>query len=271
MHPFDTLLELDEDYVRLDCAALRLSDGMYRGLPFDLGLALLDDLAGAVADKRAGLSAPLRYAAMRDVLVVERGFSGAPDYDRDARNFCLNHGLAQRTGAPVTLSVIWIEVARRLKWPVSGVGWPGHFVVRFDDPDRFVLADPYWEGVSLSLEDCRRRCCSTDGGQAALELSDLRPMGKRGILTRILNNLRAVHAAGGDGPRLRQTLLRLRAIEPDEPRHVRELAALEFRGGEPHTAIERVDRFLRAKPAAHRDTDLCQMLAELRAGAALLN
>ena len=96
---------------------------------------------------RPGLTAILRYQAMRDVLVNEHNFHGNQDDYYDPQNSYLNRVLDRRLGAPVSLATIWVEVARRLKWPVHGVALPGHFLVRFDDPERFVLADPFAEGT----------------------------------------------------------------------------------------------------------------------------
>ncbi len=154
-HPFDLLIDLPTADIRLDCAALHLARDAFPDLTLGPSLAVLDELAERVADKRPGLSAPLRFLAMRKTLIEEFALRGNPDY-YDADNSYLNRVLERKLGIPISLSVVWLEVARRLKWPAVGIGFPGHFLVRFDDPEHFVLIDPFREGQSLDLSDCEQ-------------------------------------------------------------------------------------------------------------------
>jgi regulator of sirC expression with transglutaminase-like and TPR domain len=249
-HPFDLLMALDDEQIRLDCAALHLARDVYPQLDLRTWLDRLDALAAEVAELRAGLTAPLRYAAMREVLVERHGFRGnVADYD-DPQNSYLNRVLQRRTGLPIALAVVWIEVGRRLKWPVAGVGLPGHFLVRFDDPERFVLADVFNGGRSLALKDCADLVKENFGDQLDFRPEMLEPAATRDVLVRMLNNLRTLYFSNEDWLRLADVLQRLRAAQPENVRLLQELAAAYFHRGEFRTARDHLAAYLEQAPDA---------------------
>ncbi len=241
-HPFDLLMELETDQIRLDCAALHLARDAYPGLSMERYLSALDDMAAHVARRRPGLAANLRYEALREVLVEKCGLTGNRDAYYDPENSYLNRVLDSQMGIPISLSTVWIEVARRLKWPVAGVALPGHFIVRLDDPERFVLADPFHDGRSLSLPDCRRLVRERFGDKITFSNALLEPANARIVLTRMLQNLRNIYLAQNDLPRVASVLRRLAAVEPHNGRYLQELAAVccrrgDVRGAYAHLAV----------------------------------
>lgn len=228
IHPFDQLMELDTRYIRLDCAALHLARDEYpecAPLPY---LGFLDRVAEEVAQLRPGLSATLRYEAMREVIIDRYRFRGNEDDYYAPENSYLNRVIENRIGIPITLSVIWLEVARRLKWPVTGVGLPGHFIIRFDDDERFVLVDPFRMGRTLSIDDCREVLDYHFEGRVPFTPSLLRPICVRLILTRLLYNLREIYVAHHDWERVARILRRLSAVEPTNGRNIHELTSLLY-------------------------------------------
>ncbi len=254
---FDLLMELPTEHIRLDCAALHFARDVYRDFEFDRYLRQLDALAAEVGDRRPGLSATLRYQAMREVLVEEHGFRGDVKNYSDPQNSYLNRVLDRRLGSPVSLSVIWIEVARRLKWPVHGVALPGHFLVRFDDPEHLVLADPFNGGRSLSVGDCRRLVNNLTNCPVPFSTRMLAPVDTRATLARMLHNLRRIYLALGDWQRLAVVLRRLVALEPTAGQHLQDLASVCARRGDVRGAYGCLHLYLRRVPDA-RDCDLVQ-------------
>lgn len=231
IHAFDQLMQLDEDDIRLDCAALQLARDAYPHLDVLGYCQQLDEVARTVADVRPGLSAPLRYEAMHEVLVGHYGFRGNRENYYNPDNSYLNRVLDCKRGLPITLSLVWIEVARRLKWPAGGVGLPGHFVLRLDDPERFIVADPYHDGRSLSLDDCQQIVKRHSEGKATFSNELLKPIGTRAILARVLNNLRSVYQAEGNLLRLRDVTQRCFALDRENTGLLYELALIHMRLG----------------------------------------
>ncbi|MBU0637780.1 MAG: transglutaminase-like domain-containing protein [Planctomycetes bacterium] len=271
VHPFDLLMELSTDHIRLDCAALHLARDVYPELDINVYLTLLDCIAQEVADLRPGLTAPLRYEAMREVLVANYGLSGSIEDYLDPQGSYLNRVLKRRTGIPVALSVVWLEVARRLKWPVAGVALPGYFLVRFDDAERFVLADPFDGGVAVSVNDCRRVIEQRFRGQVSFSRRMLRQVDTRTVLTRVLTDLRALYLARREWPRVALVLRRLAAVEPDNVHHLQDLAALHCRRGDVRAAYAHLAVCLERLPAGDDRKRVRQNLHKLQAAVVALN
>jgi regulator of sirC expression with transglutaminase-like and TPR domain len=270
-HPFDLLMELETHQIRLDCAALHLARDRYPALNVDRYLRMLDAMAEDVAALRPGLSATLRYKAMREILVDERRLTGNCKNYYDPANCYLNCVLDTGLGIPITLSTVWVEVGRRLKWPVAGVALPGHFVVRLDDPDRFVLADPFCDGRTLSIADCRDLVRQRFGDDFPFSKSYLKPIKSRGILSRLLRNLRNVYLVHNDLPGVASILQRMRAAEPGNGRHLQDLAAVCCRQGDVRTAAAHLALYLDRQPNAHDSEHVRNNLKVLQAALVALN
>lgn len=270
-HPFDLLMELEPRDIRLDCAALHLARDAYPGLNVDRYLKQLDLLADAVAALRPGLAANLRYKALHQVLVTERGLTGNRRSYYDPRNCYLNRVLDTNRGIPITLSTVWIEVARRLKWPVAGVALPGHFIVRIDDPERYILVDPFNDGQTLTIADCRQLVRLRFGDELAFRRSYLKPIDSRGILARLLRNLRNVYLANNDLPRAANILRRMAAIEPTNGRHLQDLAAICCRQGDVRNACAHLQLYLHRLPNGRDSDHVRDNLKLLRAALVALN
>jgi regulator of sirC expression with transglutaminase-like and TPR domain len=270
-HPFDLLMELRTDLIRLDCAALHLARDEYFTLNLRRYLGRLDTLANEVAALRPGLSATLRYQALRRVLVENHGLTGnhADYYNPD--NSFLNRVLDTGRGIPISLSIIWIEVARRLKWPAGGVAFPGHFLVRIDDPERLVLADPFHGGRSLSVDDCRNMLEEHFQQRSDFDLTLFKPVGTRRMLLRLLKNLRNIYLADDDLPRLANTLRHMAAVDPKNGQHLQELAAVCCRRGDVRGACAHLELYLHRVPNG-RDTGIVRRnLRQLHAALIALN
>ncbi|HTC32621.1 MAG TPA: transglutaminase-like domain-containing protein [Bryobacteraceae bacterium] len=180
---------------RLDVAALEIASIETPDLDAEPFLAILDRMASAIAS-RLPSGAPGRefVAAANRYLFDELGFHGNEMDYNDPRNSCLNYVLDRRTGIPIALSVVYIEVARRLGQPVTGIGLPGHFIVEYNDGEYATYIDPFHAGKLLSVDDCRQLARARTGSDA--DATALAPVGTRYILVRMLNNLRSAYFRG---------------------------------------------------------------------------
>ena len=166
--------------VHLDEAALCIAAHAHDDVDVDAWCRRLDDLAG-----QARLPS---FDEVRRVLFVEHDFRGDTAHYQDPENSFLDAVLTRERGIPISLSVVVIEVARRLGIPVHGIGMPGHFLVQEADADG-VWLDPFHGGATLQYEDCARIVDRIYGGARRLVPSDLTPTPPRAILARMLANL----------------------------------------------------------------------------------
>lgn len=139
-----------------------------------------------------------RLEALNDVLFEEEGFRGATEAYDDPRNSLLDQVLALRTGIPITLSLIFVAVARAGGLEVDGVGLPGHFIVVAREGSHELFVDPFHRGQILTVADCRRRVETVLGKDAGWRDAWLRPSPPRLILVRMLNNLKRVYLRATD-------------------------------------------------------------------------
>jgi regulator of sirC expression with transglutaminase-like and TPR domain len=248
-----------ESEIDLAEGALLIACEEYGDLPVPVYLSRLDGMA---EELRARL--PERAAAqaaahvLGEYLFREKGFHGNTEAYYDPRNSFLNDVLDRRTGIPITLSALYMEVARRAGVRVQGVGLPGHFLVKLPTGKGAILVDPFHGGVVLSSSDCQERLDRIFAGRLRIEPRMLQAVGPKQILARVLRNLKAIYLKQEDHSRALGVLELLLRVSPGSPEDLRDrglvLAALDCYG----LAIRDLESYLdRAGPA--RDN------AELRA------
>jgi regulator of sirC expression with transglutaminase-like and TPR domain len=202
---FAELMAVDAGAVPLDEAALLISTALQPGLDMIEWLAALDMLAGECPTPTAvGVA---RY------LFDDEHFVGNRTAYYDWRNSCLDRVIATRTGIPISLSVLMIEVARRIGVKLVGVGMPTHFLVGVaDDPE--VFFDPFTGGRTLDRFQARAMFEDLTRRQVPWDEAYLDPTSNRDIVIRMLNNLKAGFAGRSDLVRLGM-IMRLRATIPE--------------------------------------------------------
>jgi regulator of sirC expression with transglutaminase-like and TPR domain len=221
------------DDFALDQAALLIGAWDYPGRNLEQYRERLDDIADraapAVARAENGVA---RARAISDCLFGRLGFCGNSDDYYDPRNSFLCDVLERRTGIPISLSVVYLEISRRLGVLAQGVNFPGHFLVRVAIEDAWLFLDPFAGGRSLTPSDLEQLLKKMTTPDAVLEPSVIAAASKRQILSRMLVNLAGIYGRNGDLPRSLDVLERLAILEPSNPRIARDLSQLR----------ERVDR-----------------------------
>lgn len=184
------LLAGQDDAMELDLAALNLATVEFPELDFRPSLLALDHFANAIADRCKDLSDGREFVRVaNEYLFGEIGLRGNADDYYNPRNSCLNEVLNGRLGIPITLSVVYMEVGRRLAKHVVGIGLPRHFVIQYDDGDYSAYIDAFHGGAILSPDDCYRLAQAEDEPNPRL----LAPAPKRQIVMRMINNLRGIY------------------------------------------------------------------------------
>jgi regulator of sirC expression with transglutaminase-like and TPR domain len=218
------------DDIPLDQAALLLGAWDYPARDLDAYRDLLDEIAGEtepdVARATNGIG---RARAISEHLFDRLGFAGNTYDYYDPRNSFLTDVIDRRTGIPISLSVVYLEVARRVGVLAQGVNFPGHFLVRVAVEDAWLYLDPFSAGRALTPADLEALLRKTTTPDAVLEPSVIAAATKRQIVARMLVNLAGIYGRTGDMPRSLDVLERLAILEPSNPRIARDLTALRKR------------------------------------------
>jgi regulator of sirC expression with transglutaminase-like and TPR domain len=232
--------------IELDQAALEIARIEYPDLDADVCVTELDRHALAIAERARDLSDGRSFVeTANEYLFAEAGFRGNEDDYYNPDNSCLNRVLETRRGIPITLSVLYIEIARRLSKQVSGVGLPGHFIVRYDDPEYSALIDPFHGGAILDAAQCCRlaQVESLDHGM-------LDPVDRRHIAMRMINNLRGIYFGRREPAKALQVLdLLIEAVPESADEHKQRAVAL-LQQHRMREALGAFTRYLELSPEA---------------------
>jgi len=233
-------------------------------------LARLDEMgeeARAHAVRRGGS----RVEALNAYLFGELGFVGNESDYYDPRNSMLHQVLGRRTGIPITLSVVYIEVGRRAGLRVEGLGLPGHFIVRAsEDEAEGVLVDPF-NRKETDLDECQARLDLIYEGKLSLEDAHLRPVGARGILLRMLGNLKAVYARAQLYRRALAAVERILLLAPHDLEERRDRGMLLAQLNRLPEAIADAQGYLNLAPKAPDADSVREQLKKMQVRQAMLN
>jgi len=277
---FAELLARDEAEIDLARACLLIAEDAYPGLDVEGYLGDIERLAMRLRGRlapRAGLEE--HVAALNEFLFDELGFEGnARDY-YDPRNSYLNQVLDRRTGIPITLSILYLEIGRRVGLALEGVSFPGHFLVRLRLRGAMLVLDPFAGGAALSESELRTRLArvipdGVTGGVPADALpldTFLEAAGKRQILARLLRNLKGIYREAGQPQRQLEVLNRMLVVAPGAHGELRDRGCLYQQMECYRAALEDLQAYSALEPEAPDIDDVRARLLELSARCARLN
>ena len=233
-------------------------------------LALLDRW-GAEARGRVGGAKGRAVEELNRFLFEELGFAGNEEHYQDPRNSLLNRVLERRTGLPITLSVVYIEVGNRAGLLVKGVGMPGHFIVRVHaGAGRVTLVDPFY-GRVVDEDDCQQRLDLIFDGQVRLSREHLRAVSTHDILVRLLTNLKSVYTQAQLYRPALAAVERILLLAPGAHAERRDRALLLAQAGRLHEAAAELESYLTLAPDDDAAETLREQLKRLRLRHAALN
>ena len=239
------LLTGRDDGLPLDRAALELAAIEFPGIDADAFVGLLDSHAAELRERLS--DAPDGQTYVRETnryLFEELGFQGNTDDYYDPKNSCLNEVLATRKGIPITLSLVYMEISRRLKRPVAGIGLPGHFIIRYNDGSYSTFIDPFHGGRLLEPRDCF--ALAREAAQIEIEPDPrwLAPVSKRDLLLRMVRNMSAAYASHGSTDKAIAALNVLIQVNPDSAEQYRQRGILQTKAGRLAAAKQDLARYL---------------------------
>ena len=211
-------LAVDCDEIDLAETALLIALGEYPDLDVGEERRALDSLASGASRRLGQEREPLAVAnALSEYLFDEVGFRGNREDYYDPRNCFLNEVLRRRLGIPITLSLVYMEVGKRLGMLFEGVGMPGHFLVRINSGLEDLFIDPFHRGILLSGEECAHRLQEVAGTAVPWDRSYLAPVSNRELIARILRNLIAIYVRRSDQHRALKANEWLLTLQPQPP------------------------------------------------------
>ena len=264
------VMQQPEERISLAEAALLIAASEYPDLDAAQYIRRLDAMAETVGQRVGGETDPFRMIErINQFLFQEEGFSGNTHDYYDPRNSFLNEVLDRKTGIPITLSTLYLEMAGRLNIPLVGVGMPGHFLVKHPYFD--ILIDPFDQGRILSEDDCRARMQQVLGDSVPFDKSFLDAAGKCQIVTRMLNNLRGIYVNSRQYQKALDMSELVLAFHPDSPEERKQRAALLLHLRRYSDAVADLNFYLEHNPGADDVVQVRQTVANLRKTLAQMN
>ena len=192
-------------------------------------------------------------------LFDELGFEGNRDKYDDPRNSCLNEVLDRRTGIPITLSAVYLEVARRAGIAMEGVNFPRHFLIRCTDRSspgtRAIILDPFHGGMILSEQKCRVLLQQHVGPEVSFSRSLLAPATRAEIVVRMLLNLKRLYVNMRSFPQARDVIELLVALTPSALSELRDRGLLAYHLNDVTGALRDLQSYLKLASMSELDKD----------------
>ena len=238
-------------------AALAIARIEYPQLDASRYLRALDRMGAAAAGRLAALGDDAhllrRIADISAYLFKEQGFAGNRKHYDDPRNSFLNNVIDRRTGIPITLALVYIEVSRRAGLRTDGVNFPGHFLLRVhpDGPDvgssdgGQVIVDPFHGGAILSELDCRKLLRSHAGDEVPFDRRMLARATKPEIIVRMLVNLKRIYVRMRSFPQAHAITELLLALDPSATTELRDRGLLAYHLNDYPAALRDLEAYLR--------------------------
>jgi regulator of sirC expression with transglutaminase-like and TPR domain len=277
---FGELLAVEDDRIELARACLLIAEDAYPGLDVD---RYVDELERLALRLRAHLSrtagAEEKVVELNQFLFEELGYSGNSDDYYDPRNSYLNEVIDRRTGIPLTLSVLYMELGRKIGLPIEGVSFPGHFLVRVRMRGGMLVLDPFAGGEPQSEDELRARLerVIPRGATGRVPVRDLpldqflEPATNRQILARLLRNLKGIYKQAEMPERMLDVLNRALLVTPDSTSDLRDRGVVYQRLQCYRAALQDLRDYVALEPDAADADEMRVKVIELNSLCARLN
>lgn len=263
---------LEDENIDLIRSALVIARTQYPDLDIEDYAGRIERMARRVAAMASDGDCLSALGTLNKVIFEQANLRGNREDYYDPRNSFLNDVLDRGLGIPITLSIIYMEVARRVGVPLCGVGMPGHFLLKYygeDGSER--LIDCFNRGDIVSRQECQSRLDEIYSGEMKLRPEFLHPISRRQILTRMLNNLKTVYLATRNFRKALPIADLILVIYPRSAEDLKQRALLRYSMGLHGLAGEDLEQYLKMSPNASDSEEVRQMSLSVRRMMALRN
>ncbi len=278
---FTSLISQEDTSIDLARAALLIAAEEYPELDIAYYLSLLEALAQRVRlsleeNAKAGsgpLSSPQMDAlqVLNSVLFEQEHFRGNRAHYNDPQNSFLNRVLERRLGIPLTLSLLYMEIGKRLGLHIEGIGMPFHFIVRCTIAEQTIYIDPYEKGRFLTEEDCRLRLMRVFKHAENLDPHWMEPLSHKQLLIRMLTNLKHIYIQQSDFQRALTACDRILLLDPTLPIERRDRGVIHFQLKYYARALRDLTAYLELAPQADDLHEVKQQIKLIRQMIAMMN
>jgi regulator of sirC expression with transglutaminase-like and TPR domain len=263
LHFYQEIQQPDE-HIDLAKAALYIAQEEYPDLDIAEYLNALDTMAGEVKECLPDSRYPLRLIqTLNQYLYIDLGFAGNQTDYYDPCNSFLNDVIDRRMGIPITLALVYLEIARRIDFPMVGVGMPGHFLIRPDIPDMEIFVDAFNRGEVMFAQDCVDQLTQMFQQPVSLQPEFLAPVTNRQFLKRMLTNLKYIYLKQQKLAKTLTAVERIVVLSPGEILEVRDRGLLYYQLGQYPQASEDLQLYLEKVPDAEDAVVIRRLLAEM--------
>lgn len=250
--------------VDLAKAALYIAQEEYPDLDIPAYLGRLDRMAEDLRQQLPETTYPLQVIrAINRYLFEELNFRGNTADYYDPRNSFLNDVLHRRMGIPITLSLVYLELAKRIGFPMAGVGVPGHFLIRPTLEDMTLFVDPFHQGEVLFEQDCRDRFHQMFGDGARLTPNHMDLISPTAFMVRMLANLKMIYLQRRNVPKALDAINRILLIYPAAVGEWRDRGLLHYQQGRLDSALLDLERYLYESPDASDAYEIRRVLQQI--------
>ncbi|BAZ28497.1 hypothetical protein NIES4074_09300 [Cylindrospermum sp. NIES-4074] len=257
-------IQQPDEHIDLAKAALYIAQEEYPDIDPEEYLNALDTMADELQERLPDSRYPLRIIqSINQYLYEDLEFDGNRTDYYDPRNSFLNDVIERRQGIPITLALVYLEVARRIDFPMVGVGMPGHFLIRPDIPEIEIFVDAFNKGEVIFAQDCQERLSQIYQQPVTLQPEFLAVVSHRQFLARMLTNLKYIYLKQQDLERTLAAVERILLLFPGVTLELRDRGLLYYQLRRYPQAIEDLQSYLAKVPDAEDALVIRQLLAKL--------
>lgn len=257
-------IQQPDESINLARAALYIAQEEYPDLDPEEYLNALDTMATELEERLPSSRYPLRMIqSINQYLYEELGFTGNKINYYDPRNSFFNDVIERRTGIPITLALVYMEVAKRIDFPMVGIGMPGHFLIRPDIADIEIFVDAFNGGEVMFPQDCQERLSQIYQQSVTLKPEFLDVVSKRQFLARMLTNLKYIYLQQQNLAKSLSVVERILLLFPGVSLELRDRGLLYYQLGHFTQAVEDLQTYLHRVPDAEDADVIYQLINKL--------